>query len=228
MANVVKGVYKHPRYTKEEWESNGVILGEGVIGIETDTNQIKIGNGESTWSELAYVHSTDEIIEQLNTKADKDHTHSEYLTSTDLNGLATLSYVDDKFNSLNLLSQNNTGSTGELVYTAGHNITITEDNIIHAENTVYDDTEIKTDIDYLKNNQVEIVVSDTPPENKNAIWVTDTTEEDKAMVLGDDVVRVVEHGTDPSVERPIAKVVVWLGSVNPINSQEHDVWIGGE
>jgi len=42
------------RNTKLGWPSNFVLLA-GEPGTETDTGQMKIGNGVSTWSQLPYV-----------------------------------------------------------------------------------------------------------------------------------------------------------------------------
>lgn len=36
------------------WTSNNPILAQGEIGLETDTNQFKIGNGVDAWSALSY------------------------------------------------------------------------------------------------------------------------------------------------------------------------------
>ena len=37
------------------WTSVNPILSSGEMGVETDTNKIKIGNGNSGWTSLAYV-----------------------------------------------------------------------------------------------------------------------------------------------------------------------------
>lgn len=37
------------------WEANNKILPRGVIGHESDTNKIKIGNGILPWSNLPYI-----------------------------------------------------------------------------------------------------------------------------------------------------------------------------
>jgi hypothetical protein len=42
------------RGTASEWTSVDPILAEGEMGIETDTNLFKIGNGNDTWTELPY------------------------------------------------------------------------------------------------------------------------------------------------------------------------------
>jgi hypothetical protein len=42
------------RGTSSEWNSANTILALGELGLETDTNQFKIGNGASGWIELPY------------------------------------------------------------------------------------------------------------------------------------------------------------------------------
>jgi hypothetical protein len=42
------------RDTAATWTSVNPILASGEIGVETDTNKFKIGDGTSTWSALAY------------------------------------------------------------------------------------------------------------------------------------------------------------------------------
>lgn len=50
------------RGTASQWASSSdVILAAGEIGFETDTNNFKIGNGEDTWSELAYFKNVDKL-----------------------------------------------------------------------------------------------------------------------------------------------------------------------
>ena len=40
--------------TAENWSKNNPILLAGEIGIESNTNMIKIGNGTSHWNDLTY------------------------------------------------------------------------------------------------------------------------------------------------------------------------------
>lgn len=42
----------------------------------------------------------------------------------------------------------------------------------------------------------------------------------------DDSITVVEHGADANVSRPsYAKVVYWIGSVEPSGSLDYDLWV---
>jgi hypothetical protein len=42
------------RGTAEQWETVNPVLAEGEIGLETDTNKFKIGNGVDNWEDLEY------------------------------------------------------------------------------------------------------------------------------------------------------------------------------
>jgi len=42
------------RDTAENWATNNPILASGELGIETDTEKFKLGNGTNPWSELQY------------------------------------------------------------------------------------------------------------------------------------------------------------------------------
>lgn len=45
------------RDTSSNWTSNNPVLSNGEVGIATDLNQFKIGNGTSTWTQLSYVNA---------------------------------------------------------------------------------------------------------------------------------------------------------------------------
>lgn len=42
------------RGTSSQWSAANPVLAAGEMGIETDTNQFKIGNGTSAWNSLSY------------------------------------------------------------------------------------------------------------------------------------------------------------------------------
>lgn len=42
------------RDTAANWTSNNPTLATGELGLETDTGQIKVGNGSTAWNSLAY------------------------------------------------------------------------------------------------------------------------------------------------------------------------------
>jgi hypothetical protein len=42
------------RGTSGQWLSSDPVLAEGEIGLETDTEKFKIGDGSTSWSSLTY------------------------------------------------------------------------------------------------------------------------------------------------------------------------------
>jgi len=60
-----------PHGTAAEWAAANPILPVGVIGIESDTRQVKFGDGTTQWNALAYLHVAAEgEIETLDNLAD--------------------------------------------------------------------------------------------------------------------------------------------------------------
>ncbi len=51
------------RGTATQWTSADPILASGEIGLETDTNKFKIGNGLATWSNLQYFNDTQDLLD---------------------------------------------------------------------------------------------------------------------------------------------------------------------
>lgn len=57
--------------TAANWTSKNPVLAKGEMGIETDTNKFKFGDGISTWSELAYVTPDEiEVDAELNAESE--------------------------------------------------------------------------------------------------------------------------------------------------------------
>lgn len=46
--------FQFRRGTASEWSSANTVLASGEMGIETDTDQFKIGDGTTAWNILAY------------------------------------------------------------------------------------------------------------------------------------------------------------------------------
>lgn len=57
-----KTTFKLRRGLSEEWTSKNPVLQLGEPGFETDTNKLKIGNGEDVWNDLPYLSSEGEEI----------------------------------------------------------------------------------------------------------------------------------------------------------------------
>ena len=60
--------------TAEAWSSNTTVLLKGELGIESDTNKMKIGNGTDVFKDLPYANVTPEEVKSL--VASSAHTHS--------------------------------------------------------------------------------------------------------------------------------------------------------
>jgi hypothetical protein len=61
MAKILNSRIQHKIDTAANWTSKNPVLLSGEIGIESDTNKIKVGNGTSTWSALGYIGGTSPI-----------------------------------------------------------------------------------------------------------------------------------------------------------------------
>ena len=53
------------RGTSAQWTSADPILANGEIGVETDTNQFKLGDGVNVWSDLSYFKNLDDLAGSL-------------------------------------------------------------------------------------------------------------------------------------------------------------------
>ena len=57
--------------TAAEWTAKNPVLLKGEMGVETDTHKIKVGDGSTQWSELAYCGAdTNDILNVINTNRD--------------------------------------------------------------------------------------------------------------------------------------------------------------
>jgi len=101
------------RGTASQWTSVNPILAAGEMGVESDTNLFKFGNGTSTWTALAYANNSDVAIAEISqdainnalslgaglTKTYNDGANSITIT-VDSNVVALKSYVDSAVTSL--------------------------------------------------------------------------------------------------------------------------------
>lgn len=83
--------------TAEGWLASNPILLYGELGIEIDTQLIKIGDGATPWAGLPYVLKDQvmNLTEQVDNKANKDFSNVSSLTSTvkDTLGIATKNHA---------------------------------------------------------------------------------------------------------------------------------------
>ena len=93
---------KFRRGTASQWTSTNPVLSSGEMGIETDTNKFKFGNGTSTWSLLSYAvasssgSATVEWSGVLNKAIDfTSGTASSFTTANNTLGLGVIGYETD-------------------------------------------------------------------------------------------------------------------------------------
>ena len=60
--------------TASNWASNNIVLSQGEGGIETDTGNVKIGDGSTAWNDLGYYIPAKLAIPYDLTSANKTHT----------------------------------------------------------------------------------------------------------------------------------------------------------
>lgn len=54
MAEVIRTTFQLKRGTSDAWSRNNPVLKQGEPGYELDTGKLKIGNGITSWNNLAY------------------------------------------------------------------------------------------------------------------------------------------------------------------------------
>ena len=64
------------RDSAADWTSANPTLAEGEVGIETDTDKMKVGDGSTVWSSLSYMFQTASIADDSLTEAKLDVTNS--------------------------------------------------------------------------------------------------------------------------------------------------------
>lgn len=97
------------RGTASQWSTTNPVLAAGEMGVETDTNLFKFGNGTSTWTALSYANNSDVAIGEISqdainnalslgaglTKSYNDGTNTIEIT-VDSDVVALKSYVDSR------------------------------------------------------------------------------------------------------------------------------------
>jgi len=118
------------RGTASQWTSVNPILAAGEMGVESDTNLFKFGNGSSTWTALAYANNSDVAIGEISqdaintalsmgaglTKSYNDGTNTIQIT-VDSDVVALKSYVDSEITATegyadSAVSTHNSDTTG--------------------------------------------------------------------------------------------------------------------
>lgn len=72
--------------TAAQWEQFTGILEQGQLGVENDTNKMKIGNGEDLYKDLPYLYLTPAEVLKLNEDLEERLGESIQVTSVVVNG----------------------------------------------------------------------------------------------------------------------------------------------
>ena len=84
------------RGTASQWTSVNPILAAGEMGVESDTNLFKFGNGSSTWTALSYANNSDVAIGEISQDAiNSALTMGSGLTKTYNDGANTITIAVD-------------------------------------------------------------------------------------------------------------------------------------
>lgn len=127
------------RGTASQWTSVNPILAAGEMGVESDTNLFKFGNGSSTWTALAYANNSDVAIGEISQDAvNQALAVGDGLTKTYNDGANTITVAVDEsyFNELaqdavNTAIQAGVGIT-RVYDDASNTITLTADDSVLA------------------------------------------------------------------------------------------------
>jgi hypothetical protein len=122
------------RGTASQWTSANPTLAAGELGVESDTNLFKFGNGSTTWTALAYANNSDVAIGEISqdaintaltmgaglTKTYNDGSNTITIT-VDSSVVALKSYVDSAVTSheADTTSVHGIQNTADLVYLTG-------------------------------------------------------------------------------------------------------------
>jgi hypothetical protein len=68
-----------------QWTSANTLLAQGELGLETDTGKLKIGDGSTAWTSLAYYTAGAAAVTSVN-----GYTGTVVLTASDISGLGTI------------------------------------------------------------------------------------------------------------------------------------------
>jgi hypothetical protein len=117
------------RGTASQWTSANPILAAGELGVESDTNLFKFGNGSTTWTALAYANNSDVAIGEISQDAiNTALTMGDGLTKTYDDGANTITITVDS-TVARLSSPTFTGTVVLPAVTAGGSIVPSTDNV---------------------------------------------------------------------------------------------------
>jgi hypothetical protein len=142
------------RDTAANWTSNNPVLRQGEIGIETDTYQMKVGNGTSTWTQ---------ITQYMNVVPDGNLTIQDYVPVSDIgaeNGVVGLSSNNAIIPGSSIILEGSTANAYETTLTVTDP---TQDRTItfkNADGTVAFTSDIPSNTDSLSEGSTNLYFTD--------------------------------------------------------------------
>lgn len=82
------------RGTSTSWTNANTLLAQGEVGLETDTNKIKIGNGETRWNDLPYNINSYSISEMQDVLANSPNDGSVLVYQNNINKWVATTTLD--------------------------------------------------------------------------------------------------------------------------------------
>ena len=95
--------------TSSSWQNKNPILEKGELGIESDTNYIKVGDGKTTWNSLPYISSP-----SADDKLDKDDTAKQAIADALGNDISKTYIKDLSANGTTITYTKGDGKTGTI------------------------------------------------------------------------------------------------------------------
>jgi len=108
--SVSAATIKLRRDSAADWTSADPTLAEGEIGVETDTDKMKVGDGSTAWSSLDYMFNSASIADDFITVSKMadgdwgDFTISSNVASLDANSVDSDQYTDGSIDSVHIAS----------------------------------------------------------------------------------------------------------------------------
>lgn len=182
------------RGSSDEWTAANPILAIGELGLETDTNKLKAGNGINRWDDLSYLTSDaagDSIVTSVNTR-----NGDVILTANDV-GLANVDNTDDLAKPISTATQAKFDSLTKNDVGLG-----AVDNTSDADKPISDATQaaldtITGDVGDLNSNKIGALVDDPDPTlgaNLNVKNFSITSDTDPALTTNL-AVNPIDYGT---------------------------------
>jgi hypothetical protein len=98
------------RGTASQWTAANTLLAQGELGLEIDTGKLKIGDGTTTWTSLAYYSAGSDAVTSVN-----GHTGTVVLTAADVGAIAT--ETDPVYTASSWYSTTNNATNWDTAYT---------------------------------------------------------------------------------------------------------------